>query len=62
MEVVLMNPNIASVQTNMDDKSASKADHVFFLPVTPDFVEEIIKKHKFSLISEPFLDTFLKTG
>ena len=46
MEVVLMNPNIASVQTNMDNKSASKADHVFFLPVTPDFVEEIIKKEK----------------
>lgn len=45
-EVVLMNPNIASVQTNMDDKSASKADHVFFLPVTPDFVEEVIKKEK----------------
>jgi carbamoyl-phosphate synthase (ammonia) len=41
-----MNPNIASVQTNMDDKSASKADHVYFLPVTPDFVEEIIKKEK----------------
>jgi carbamoyl-phosphate synthase (ammonia) len=46
MEVVLMNPNIASVQTNTDDKSASKADHVFFLPVTPDFVEEVIKKEK----------------
>ena len=45
-EVVLMNPNIASVQTNMDDKSASKADHVYFLPVTPEFVEEIIKKEK----------------
>mmetsp|Transcript_26422 Transcript_26422/g.40908 ORF Transcript_26422/g.40908 Transcript_26422/m.40908 type:complete len:1515 (+) Transcript_26422:117-4661(+) len=45
-EVVLMNPNIASVQTNMDDKSESKADHVFFLPVTPDFVEEIIKREK----------------
>ena len=46
MEVVLMNPNIASVQTNMDDKSQFKADEVFFLPVTPDFVEEIIKKEK----------------
>jgi carbamoyl-phosphate synthase (ammonia) len=45
-EVVLMNPNIASVQTNMDEKSANKADHVYFLPVTPDFVEEIIKKEK----------------
>jgi len=46
IEVVLMNPNIASVQTNMDSKSQHKADHVFFLPVTPDFVEEIIKKEK----------------
>ena len=46
-EVVLMNPNIASVQTNTDDKSAhNRADHVFFLPVTPDFVEEVIKKEK----------------
>lgn len=41
-----MNPNIASVQTNMDEKSENKADHVFFLPVTPDFVEEVIKKEK----------------
>jgi len=46
MEVILMNPNIASVQTNMDNKSKSKADKVFFLPVTPEFVEEIIKKEK----------------
>ena len=45
-EVVLMNPNIASVQTNTDDKSDTKADHVFFLPVTPDFVEEVIKKEQ----------------
>eukprot|EP00934_Nitzschia_sp_Nitz4_P008454 Nitzschia sp. Nitz4//scaffold7_size249615//193132//197941//NITZ4_001201-RA/size249615-augustus-gene-0.14-mRNA-1//1//CDS//3329558514//8444//frame0 len=45
-EVVLMNPNIASVQTNMDDKSQHKADHVFFLPVTAEFVEEVIKKEK----------------
>jgi len=45
-EVVLMNPNIASVQTNMDSKSEFKADHVFFLPVTPAFVEEVIKKEK----------------
>jgi len=41
-----MNPNIASVQTNTDDKSKSQADHVFFLPVTPEFVEEVIKKEK----------------
>ena len=41
-----MNPNIASVQTNTDDKSTAMADHVFFLPVTPDFVEEVIKREK----------------
>ena len=41
-----MNPNIASVQTNTDNKSQQKADHVFFLPVTPEFVEEVIKKEK----------------
>ena len=45
-EVVLMNPNIASVQTNTDEKSDTKADHTFFLPVTPEFVEEVIKKEK----------------
>ena len=41
-----MNPNIASVQTNTDNKSDSRADHVFFLPVTSEFVEEVIKKEK----------------
>jgi len=46
LEVVLMNPNIASVQTNMDAKSDTKADHTYFLPVTPNFVEEIIRKEK----------------
>jgi len=46
LEVVLMNPNIASVQTNTDKKSSTRADFVYFLPVTPDFVEEVIKKEK----------------
>lgn len=41
-----MNPNIASVQTNTDEKSTTKPDHVYFLPVTPDFVEEVIKKEQ----------------
>ena len=45
LEVVLMNPNIASVQTNVNDK-VCKADQVFFLPVTPNFVEEVIKREK----------------
>ena len=36
---VLINPNIATVQT-----SEGIADKVYFLPVTPDFVEQVIKK------------------
>ena len=36
---VLINPNIATIQT-----SEGIADQVYFLPVTPYFVEEVIKK------------------
>ena len=47
IEVILMNPNIASVQTNVDGRDMKgKADQVFFLPVTPSFVEEVIKREK----------------
>ncbi len=38
---VLINPNIATVQT-----SESIADIIYFLPVTPFFVEKVIKKEK----------------
>ncbi len=38
---VLINPNIATIQT-----SEGIADKVYFLPVTPYFVEEIIKKEE----------------
>ena len=38
---VLINPNIATIQT-----SEGIADRVYFLPITPYFVEEIIKKEK----------------
>jgi len=41
VEVVLINPNIATVQT-----SKGMADRVYFLPVTPDFVLEVIKKER----------------
>lgn len=41
VETVLINPNIATIQT-----SEEIADKVYFLPVTPDFVEEVIKKEK----------------
>ncbi|GHU69585.1 hypothetical protein FACS189413_08720 [Bacteroidia bacterium] len=38
---ILINPNIATVQT-----SEGVADKIYFLPVTPFFVEEVIKKEK----------------
>ena len=41
ISTVLMNPNIATVQT-----SEGVADKVYFLPVTPFFVEKVIKKEK----------------
>ena len=41
LEVVLMNPNIATVQT-----SKNLADKVYFLPVTPSFVIRVIEKEK----------------
>jgi len=41
IETVLINPNIATVQTS--EKVAGK---IYFLPVTPYFVEEVIKKEK----------------
>ena len=46
VQVILMNPNIASVQTNVGANSTSKADQVFFLPVTAEYVEQIIKREK----------------
>ena len=41
IEVILINPNIATIQT-----SQNFADKVYFLPVDPHFVEEIIKAEK----------------
>ncbi len=38
---VLINPNIATVQTSED-----LADKIYFLPVTPHFVEKVIKKEQ----------------
>lgn len=39
-----MNPNIASVQTN--EVGSKQADSVYFLPVTPEFVTEVIKAER----------------
>lgn len=41
---MLMNPNIASVQTNVEGDK--QADTVYFLPVTAQFVEEVIAKER----------------
>ncbi|MCQ2133861.1 MAG: carbamoyl-phosphate synthase (glutamine-hydrolyzing) large subunit [Bacteroidales bacterium] len=38
---VLINPNIATVQT-----SEGIADHIYYLPVTPEFVERVIEKER----------------
>jgi len=41
IKTVLVNPNIATVQTD-----PGFADTIYYLPVTPDFVEKVIKKEK----------------
>ena len=41
IKTVLINPNIATVQT-----SEGIADSVYFLPVTPYFVERVIDKER----------------
>jgi carbamoyl-phosphate synthase large subunit len=41
IRVILVNPNIATIQT-----SEALADKIYFLPVTPYFVEKVIAKEK----------------
>ncbi len=41
IETVLINPNIATVQT-----SEGIADKIYFLPITPHFIEQVIIKEK----------------
>src|SRR5438445_3984500 len=41
IKTILINPNIATIQTSQE-----LADQVYFLPVTPYFVEKIIAKEK----------------
>lgn len=41
IETILINPNIATVQT-----SEGVADKIYFLPVTPYFVEKVIAKER----------------
>ena len=41
VESILLNPNIATVQT-----SEGMADRIYFLPATPDFVERVIERER----------------
>ena len=41
IETILINPNIATVQT-----SEGVADRIYFLPVTPYFVQQVIEKER----------------
>lgn len=41
IQTVLINPNIATVQT-----SKGLADKVYFLPITPDYVAQVLCLHK----------------
>mmetsp|Transcript_74306 Transcript_74306/g.131400 ORF Transcript_74306/g.131400 Transcript_74306/m.131400 type:complete len:1575 (+) Transcript_74306:67-4791(+) len=41
LQSILINPNIATVQT-----SAGMADRVYFLPVTPEFVTKVIERER----------------
>jgi carbamoyl-phosphate synthase large subunit len=41
VKIVLVNPNIATIQT-----SEGMADKTYFLPVTPEYVERVIEKEK----------------
>ena len=41
IQAVLINPNIATIQTSKD-----LAEKIYFLPVTPYFVEQVIKKER----------------
>ncbi len=41
VQTVLINPNIATIQT-----SEHLADKVYFLPITVDYIEQVIKKEK----------------
>ena len=53
LRTVLINPNIATVQT-----SEGIADEIYFLPVTPYFVEKIIEKEKQELSMSNDFDDF----
>ena len=44
IEVILINPNIATIQTNQDEIAG--ADRVYFQPISPSVVEDVIAKER----------------
>ena len=54
VQTVLINPNIATIQT-----SEGMADKIYFLPITPYFVEKIIEKEKPNGVFLSFADKLL---
>src|SRR3954467_9622358 len=56
IEVVLMNPNIATVQTDLPAGKAGEgvADRVYFLPLTEEFATRVIEKEKPDAIALSF--------
>lgn len=48
IEVILINPNIATVQTSQEkgEKQVRAADRVYFLPIEPNVVMDIIRKER----------------
>lgn len=53
-EVVLINPNIATIQTSGKLAHVKVADKIYFLPVNPYFVEQVIKKEKVDVVAISF--------
>lgn len=51
IHTVLINPNIATVQT-----SEGVADRIYFLPVTPYFVEKVSKRNVPTALCSPLAD------
>ena len=47
IEVILINPNIATIQTSQEKEDVTRsADRVYFLPIRPNVVMDIIRKEK----------------
>jgi carbamoyl-phosphate synthase/aspartate carbamoyltransferase len=64
IEVILINPNIATVQTSQDkeEKQTRSADKVYFLPIEPEYVIDIIRRRNPTIIVSMGGQTALNVG